>query len=243
MSACHIVLDLEMNPVSMRFADVCHGLKTETIEIGAVKIDTETNQVVDEYTCVVRPEFNHRIEPNITRLTGIRTAEVRSAQNFAAALDDFTRWVGPEPVSIYCWSPSDHLQLRSECRAKHIPFPAVLDHWIDFQAEYPKYLGGPKNRCLSLKNAAQAFGTVVLPGSAHRALYDAQITAKLVLFVLSGAYKCYSGTVAEGRNTMTYSIGDACGGKLAALLARLGPSAESEVYPTPSLRSAEALTR
>ena len=76
MPTYHIVLDLEMNPVSEFCCCTCNGLKTETIEIGAIKIDARTNQIVDEFSCVVRPQFNHRIEPQITRLTGISTSEV-----------------------------------------------------------------------------------------------------------------------------------------------------------------------
>lgn len=224
----HIVLDLEMNPVAVCDADASTGLKTETIEIGAVKISAATNQIIDEFTCLVRPEYNHRIEPNITRLTGITTREVRSASSFASALTGFSDWVGRDRVRVYSWSPSDHLQLRSECKAKHIAFPDNLRNWIDFQAEYPKYWGRSRSRSLSLKDAAQLIGTTVIPGRAHRALYDAQITAKLVLFALSGACKRDIAATYNYPSPMTYTIGDACGNKLAALLARYINTEERE---------------
>lgn len=246
MSAYHIVLDLEMNPVSVHNAGASHGLRAETIEIGAVKINAATNQIIAEFSCVVRPEFNNRIEPNITRLTGITTSEVRTAKNFSSALIDFSRWVGSDQVQIYSWSPSDYLQLYSECEAKHIAFPEALRNWIDFQAEYPKYLGYSQTRCLSLKDAARLIGTAVIPGRAHRALYDAQITAKLVLFALTGEYKHYTSSMANsGQRAMTYSIGEAYGSKLAALLARLNQSEEREVcqHGTEYLRTAESAVR
>lgn len=231
MPAYHIVLDLEMNPVS-GLCCPCGGLKTETIEIGAIKIDADTNRIVDEFTCLVRPQFNHRIEPNITRLTGITTREVRTANTFCGALEDFIHWIGLDPAKIYSWSPSDYSQLRQECRAKQIEFPEVLSNWTDFQAEYPQYLGYSRNRCFSLKDAAYLIGTTMVPGRAHRALYDAQVTAKLVLFALTGEYKHYAGRVqdnmSQAGSTMTYSIGDACGGKLAALLDRLNDNEERE---------------
>lgn len=43
----HIIIDLEMNPTSELLRSKCHGLKSETIEVGAIKIDASTNQVVD----------------------------------------------------------------------------------------------------------------------------------------------------------------------------------------------------
>lgn len=233
MSAYHIVLDLEMNPVSELNSAVYQGLSNETIEIGAIKINATTNQIVDEYSCVVRPELNHRIEPKITRLTGITTSKVRSAKNFKAVLTDFVRWIGNDSVTIYSWSPSDLSQIKKECAAKHIVFPTELTNWVDFQAEYPKYLGYSTNKCLSLKDAAQLIGTTMSPSRSHRALYDAQITGKLVLFALTGEYEHYTSRINNvmdaSRRTMTYSIGDACGNKLAALLARMNDNGEREV--------------
>lgn len=229
----HIVLDLEMNPVSEFHVSASHGLRTETIEIGAIKIDASTNEIVDEYTCVVKPEFNYRIEPKITRLTGITTNEVRLARHFQAALADFVHWIGTENITIYSWSPSDYAQIHNECAAKDIMFPTEFTNWIDFQAEYPKYLGYSQHKCLSLKKAAQLIGTTMIPGCAHRALYDAQITADLVLFALNGEYKHYKSRISTAMDntntTMTYSIGDACGNKLAALLSRLNDNEEREV--------------
>lgn len=243
MCTYHIILDLEMNPVCAGMAPDGRELKTETIEIGAVKISAETNRIVDEFTCVVCPQWNHQVEPNITRLTGITTREARTGKHFADALVDFSNWVGSEPVQIYSWSPSDYLQLRGECAAKGIAFPAMLKNWVDFQAEYPKYLGYSKRRCLSLKDAAQMIGTTILPGRAHRALYDAQITARLVLFALTGEYRHYKAN--SGQSAMTYSIGEACGGKLTALLERLRHTKESEVcqHGTRSIGTTEAPVR
>ena len=233
MPTYHIVLDLEMNPVSELCCCTCNGLKTETIEIGAIKIDANTNRIVDEFSCVVRPQFNHRIEPQITRLTGISTSEVKTANTFCTALSNFVNWIGQDAAQIYSWSPSDYSQLKKECFAKHIEFPVALLDWIDFQAEYPKYLGYSHNRCFSLKDAANLIGTTIVPSRAHRALYDAQVTAKLVLFALTEEYKHYTSRIHDvmdrTHNTMTYSIGDACGSKLAALLAQMNETEEREV--------------
>lgn len=233
MPTYHIVLDLEMNPVSEFCYCTCNGLKTETIEIGVIKINARTNQIVDEFSCVVRPQFNHRIEPQITRLTGISTSEVKSTNTFVAALSNFVDWIGHDTAQIYSWSPSDYSQLKKECFAKHIEFPDALLDWIDFQAEYPKYLGYSHNRCFSLKDAANLIGSTIIPSRAHRALYDAQVTAKLVLFALTEEYKHYASRISDimdrTNSTMTYSIGDACGSKLAALLARMNANEEREV--------------
>lgn len=116
-------------------------------------------------------------------------------------------------------------QIQKECFAKQICFPKELTDWIDFQVEYPKYLGYSEKRCMSLKDAANLIGTPMSSHNAHRALYDAQITATLVLFALTGEYKSYTRKVRtafeSGSTTLFCSIGDASNGKLAALLERL----------------------
>ena len=84
-----------------------------------------------------------------------------------------------------------------------------------------------------MKDAANLIGTTIVPSCAHRALYDAQVTAKLVLFALTEEYKHYTSKIHDvmdrTHNTMTYCIGDACGSKLAALLAQMNENGEREV--------------
>lgn len=220
MSTYYIVIDLEMNPVDTAL-HACSGLYQETIEIGAVKVESGSNRIVSQFSRVIRPEYNSRIEPRITQLTGISTREVRHADTFHTVWCDFLQWIGTDPVRIYSWSNSDYLQLTQECAAKNIPFPAILADWVDFQAEYPDYLGYSNNQCLSLKKAARMIGITIVSRDAHRALYDAQITSQLVIFARSGAYRHYISSVNQEKSTMTYSLADACGGKLSALLAKM----------------------
>lgn len=240
MQNYHIVLDLEMNPTEGGH----NGLQREIIEIGAVKIDAATNRVMDEFSCLVKPQFHHRIDPQITRLTGITTAEVSDAVGFCEAFSAFIRWVGDGAGNIYTWSPTDCVQLRQECRAKDFAFPEDLGQWVDYQAEYPRYLGYSGNRCFGLDIAAEMIGTYMDHRQAHRALYDAQITAKLVLFALTGEYLHYTSRLGKV-SAMTYSIGDACGGKLALLLAKLHTHEEREAtcYGTHSIGTTGAFVR
>lgn len=239
MRTYYIILDLEMNPVAANHPAALSGLYRETIEIGAVKIDAGTNRIVSEFSRLICPECNSRIEPVITRLTGITTQDVSGAGSFGNVLADFVSWIGQDPVRIYSWSNSDLLQLEEECRTKQIPLPAVLEDWVDFQAEFPSYLGMTDRNCLSLKNAARMIGTPMSGKKAHRALYDAQVTGQLVIFVYSGAYRHYTSAVSQTKSAMTYSLGDACGGKLAALLAKMNeredsPYAEGYRSPNPA---------
>ena len=223
MNTQSIVLDLEMNPVDYRISP--KGLHRETIEFGAVRIGPEL-RIRDTYACVVRPAYNRRIEPGIVRLTGITTREVRLGCDFSTALADFLRWIGPEPARIYSWSDCDLRQLREECAAKGLEFPREFENWTDFQAEYPRYLGFGQGRCYSLSDAVEAIGRHMDSSRAHRALYDAQETAELVLFALTREYQQFSCHVAQPE--MRCTLGEACGGKLAALLEKMKKQEEMD---------------
>ena len=98
----HVVVDLEMNPVSREFREVRRKLNEEVIEIGQ---------------CYVKPEYGP-IKKHITSLTGITQAMVADKKTYAACFQDFVDWVGEEETKIYSWSMSDIKQLRSECRYK-----------------------------------------------------------------------------------------------------------------------------
>ena len=63
----HVVVDLEMNPVSREFREIRRTLKDEVIEFGAVKLDGDFRQI-GEFQCYVKPEYGE-IKQHITRLT------------------------------------------------------------------------------------------------------------------------------------------------------------------------------
>ena len=123
MYSYHIVLDLEMNPVSKEHKNVYENLRQEIIEIGAVKLN-EHLEIVDTFDCFVKPEFNYQITPYINKLTGIKSSSAMNAESFATALKDFEAWMGNgADTRIYSWSDNDLIQLKTECEFKEIPFP------------------------------------------------------------------------------------------------------------------------
>lgn len=83
----HIVIDLEMNPVSKKSKDVRRYLRNEVIEIGAVKLD-EGFSVIDRFQCYVKPRYN-RIAWFIHRLTGIADRMVQGSDDFVEAMARF----------------------------------------------------------------------------------------------------------------------------------------------------------
>lgn len=221
-----IVIDLEMNPVCRELKDVRINLPREIIEIGANMIDGH-NEVIGEFHCFVKPDFNGSIAPFITRLTGIRYCDVACAVSLKEALNQLESWIGCDyETSIYSWSNADFQQITKECEYKGIRIPANMTKWVDFQSEYFKAMDIDSScRQLSLHKAAEQFGIIMDDKKTHSALYDATVTAELLIPFLNGDYKEQREYLKKS-NAMeledhSFTLGDACGNVLKQFLLQM----------------------
>ncbi|MDD6179688.1 MAG: exonuclease domain-containing protein [Clostridium sp.] len=178
----HIVVDLEMNTVRGKM-EKKGTYNMETIEIGAVMLDDRL-QEISSFRTYVKPEYNNRIAPNISRLTGITDAMVEHAPYFKEAFRMFANWglgTGDE-VIIYAWSNSDYFQMKKElvwkeCELSSMERKIMDTEWNDFQKEFDFHLGF--DRQVSLKFALDMAG-IDFSGREHDALDDARNTAELL---------------------------------------------------------------
>lgn len=93
MKTQYIILDFEMNPVAQQNKEARSRLHREIIEIGAVKLDSDHN-IVDKFSCYVKPRYNAEINPFIRNLTGISTWEVCTASYFEETIAQLEEWIG-----------------------------------------------------------------------------------------------------------------------------------------------------
>lgn len=207
----HVVVDLEMNPVSREFREVRRKLNEEVIEIGAVRLD-ENFQQEAEFQCYVKPEYGP-IKKHITSLTGITQAMVADKKTYAVCFQDFVDWVGEEETKIYSWSMSDIKQLRSECRYKLPDFDIewLNARWVDLQQEFDDRLG--LHNSLALKHALGAMDHK-FEGTQHTALADAINTSAILTLMQDDAkFKETMKPVLEilqPKDDLSSSIGDLC---------------------------------
>lgn len=174
-----IFVDLEMCPIPKKFTAEKEICKLETIEIGAVMLDDDDNEIAcfKEY---VRPVYAADIPKNIERLTGIRYERVSTAASFEKVLYRFSEWCGEMDYTIYSWSDNDVLQILQETALKGIEDTPQLSfmyhHWKDFQQEYCDLF--PMDHVMSLEKAVNYCG-IEFKGRAHEGLNDARATADL----------------------------------------------------------------
>ena len=196
-----IFLDLEMNMVLKEYRD---RLYQEIIEIGAVRLDADYNEI-DSFHCYVKPVWNDHIHSRIVQLTGITDENVSGADTFDKAIQEFLKWAGKDPV--YCWSDSDEIQVLQESKAKGVEIS--LGDWRDLQKEFGDYLSFERQTNLSL--ALEEAG-LVFPGKKHNALDDARATAKLFTELKAGhTLKDLKQTLDEGRKPIGTSLGSLLG--------------------------------
>ena len=173
----HVVIDLEMNPVSKNFKDIRRFTTDEIIEIGAVKLDDNYQQFA-EFQCYVRPQYGE-ITKHITKLTGITNETVADKPLFPEAFQSFMDWIGTWDMTLYSWSNSDIKQLKDECTLK-IPkynIGRLERQWQDLQRAFDDRIG--LHSSLALKHAIGAMNRD-FEGTQHTALADAANTAAIL---------------------------------------------------------------
>ena len=181
----HIVIDLEMNALDKKFKDEKIICGREIIQIGAVLLDDQY-QEIGYFNTLVKPQYNERIERKFEKLTGISTKMVQNAPVFTEAIEQFFSWCHSvkDEIHIYQWSESDYEQIIKELELKRICLNAedtkLLQDFQDFQKEYGETLG--LSKAVSLKDAVMYAG-VDFSGKEHDALDDAKNTAALLRIV------------------------------------------------------------
>lgn len=219
----HIFLDFEMNPIPREFKEAREVVRSEIVEIGAVKLN-ENYELVDRYSRYVKPEYGS-IHKRITQLTGIKDSDVDGANSFTAAVKDFADWIGDGKGRLYSWSRSDQFQLCDESWLKESELPWQLtQRWIDFQAVYTRLIGLSRTNPLSLQNALGA-AEYRFSGQAHRAVEDAENSASLLILVKQGRLNEQARIVMEAmrpKQAHSFQLGGEAADKLRQYLERSG---------------------
>ena len=186
----HIIVDLEMNKLAKGYKEERFICGREIIQIGAIVLDDQY-QEIGTFNTLVKPQYNDRVEPYYSKLTGITTEMVQNAPEFETAIRMFFFWcVSMDEARIYQWSESDLDQITKELALKQIQlepeYLSLLEDWSDFQKEFGDELH--ISRSLALKMAVDMAG-LDFDGEAHNALNDARTTAALLRTVHTPALR------------------------------------------------------
>lgn len=154
----------------------------ETIEIGALLIDTCSLQVVDEFSELIRPITHPKLSQFCKELTGITQAELDVADHFSEVFANFINWLPDGAEYIFAtWGAYDLVQLNIDCASHGMPAfspSTTLNLKLAFKEarKLKKKVG--LRKALEISN-------IPYEGNHHRALDDAKNTAKLLAFIFN----------------------------------------------------------
>lgn len=172
-----IVLDLEWNNT---YAKKAKGYINEIIEIGAVKLDNELENV-DTFSCIIRSQIGKKLRGSVKRLTHLTNDDINSGMPFTKAFSMFRKWIGNEETVIFTWGDGDVRVLLENFKylngIKVIPF---LEKYCDLQRVFQRINGGTKGQQTGLLNAAQMLDIDPEMYIHHRALGDSMLTADIL---------------------------------------------------------------
>ena len=155
--------------------------KMETIEIGAVVVDTENLLITTEFQSFIRPVRNPVLTDFCTGLTSISQDMVSEAGTFYDVFGAFEDWIRQNAAeAAFCsWGAYDRRQLAQDCamhgRPYTMPPHANLKELFSVRQNSKKRFGMAK--ALQLCDIEPA-------GQHHRALDDAKNISRLLPWIV-----------------------------------------------------------
>jgi len=156
--------------------------RMETIEIGAICLNSAGGPVVGEFGAFVRPVVTRTLSAFCTTLTGITQSDVESAEPFYDVFARFVEWCTGEgePFVFGSWGNYDLTQLQRDCARHKTAFPAALLRHINIKAEFSRqYAVKPMGMMGALKHLK-----ITPEGRHHRGIDDARNIAKIATYIL-----------------------------------------------------------
>ncbi|MBQ6888923.1 MAG: exonuclease domain-containing protein [Lachnospiraceae bacterium] len=173
----YIVFDLEWNQSNTGKEEETEKLPFEIIEIGAVKLNSEREEV-SRYHQLIKPSVYHEMHQITQKLIHLQMDELEKGIAFPKAVAEFLQWCGED--YIFCsWGPLDLLELQRNM--KYYGMEPITDRpmaFYDIQKLFSIAYEDRKSR-RSLEYAID-FLNIEKDIPFHRAISDAYYTAKVM---------------------------------------------------------------
>ena len=102
----YIVMDLEWNQGFRARDSEREAIPFEIIEIGAVKLDENLNQV-DTFSLFIKAQLGKKLHTRVKELTNISNDDISTGTPFSQAMSEFRKWSAGENNVILTWGDTD----------------------------------------------------------------------------------------------------------------------------------------
>ena len=171
----YVIFDLEWNNV---YGRKINGFINEIIEIGAVKLDEDLNEI-STFSSFVKPSIGKKLRGSVKKLTNITNDDVLGGEPFTQAFSDFRKWIGSQPTLILTWGDGDiRVLIENYKYLNGIAFIPFLTDYVDLQSFVQRRVKTEKGQQIGLGKAAEALGIDDTTFFHHRALDDSKLSAE-----------------------------------------------------------------
>ena len=153
----------------------------ETIEIGAVMVESISLRPVAEWQTFIQPVRHPELTQYCQDLTSITQQQVNQAPGYPEAISLFQQWLANYDNYIFgSWGNFDRKQLVKDSKYHNLPYPLECNH-INCKKLFAQNQGIHRN--CGMKQALE-IAEIELTGTHHRGIDDARNLAKLLPYIL-----------------------------------------------------------
>ena len=161
------------------------GFFSEIIELGAVKIDCASREIVSEDHCFVIPHFFPKQLEEVAEFCMITEKEMQDAVSFAEMIERIKELYIPHKTIFVAWGDEDYRVLNKECEQNEIKNPVLFEDYLDFAEWYKWEMEDSYTTGLRKATEEQCLDTDMLW---HTAIDDARNTGKLLVKLLEDGW-------------------------------------------------------
>jgi sporulation inhibitor KapD len=158
----------------------------EIIEIGAVRIDGDTQEITGYIEDFVKPQFFPKQAAESMEFCMITASDMENAIDFSDMLQQIESLYIPGKTYFVSWGDADYSVVAQGCERYILPNPIMPEDYLDLAAAY-KMLKGEKNTP-GLQKAIEELN-INADGFGHTAYDDAANTGKVLLKLISDGWK------------------------------------------------------
>ena len=174
----YIVMDLEWNQSNTGLEEEVASLPFEIIEIGAIKLDSES-VMVSEFSELIKPVVYHEMHKITSKLIHLQMQGLDRGKPFAEVAERFLEWCGEDEYQFCTWGNLDLLELQRNMKYHNMtPLSDGPIAFLDVQKLFSLAFEDGKSR-RSLEYAID-FLEMEKDIPFHRAFSDAYYTAEVL---------------------------------------------------------------